>query len=146
MNYLRTFNQKLRDLRRNKKLTKADVALFCQVDEMLVDRWEAYAETQRSLPTLEQLFDLCIKSDTQLATLLEIESATDTHPQLDLLSIIDEGPSDIDAALSELGDALTAALPDEQERDILRRLRNCDDEKRQFIMQLLPVETSARDS
>ena len=146
MKYLRTFNERLRALRIKKKLSHADIAMFCQVDESLVTGWESHVDDQRCFPTIDQLLDLCIKTGVSLELFLDFEQNQNSGPQLDLLSFMDTETSDLNSALHELGEVLEAALPDEQERDLLRRFRICDDEKREFIMQLLPSEPICRNS
>jgi transcriptional regulator with XRE-family HTH domain len=140
MKYLRTFNQRLCELRKKKKLTKTDIAMFCQVDESVVTGWEAAANDQRSFPTIDQLLDLCVKTGVSLSELLDFRQPLSVSPQLDLLSFMETEQGDLNSVLIELGDAVDAALPDEQERDLLRRFRLCDDEKKEFILQLLPAE------
>lgn len=112
--------------------------MFCLVDESVVRNWEAVSDSQRAFPTIDQLIDLCLKTSVPLEALLDLDQRPEVSPQLDLLGFTDDQQGDINSALIELDDAVEAALPDEQERDLLRRFRGCDDEKRKFIMQLLP--------
>lgn len=138
MKYLRSFNQKMRELRHKKKLTTEDIAVFCMVDESAVRSWEAVGDVQRSFPTIDQLLDLCVKTNVPLELLLDLDQRPPASPQLDLLGYPENSAEDLSTVLTELGDALESALPDERERELLRRFRHCDDEKRSFIMQLLP--------
>lgn len=141
MKYLRTFNHRLGELRRKKKLTQLDIATFCRVDEATVADWESLFETRRSFPTLDQLLDLSIKTGESLETFLDLELFNEDGPQLDLLSFADHGRGDLTQVLNELGDTINSVLPTDHEQILLRRFRLCDDEKREFIMQLLPADS-----
>jgi len=141
MKYLRTFKHRLGELRRKKKLTQLDIATFCGVDEAAVAAWESYFETRRGFPTLDQLLDLSIKTGESLETFLDFELFNVDVPQLDLLSFADQDRGDLTQVLNELSDTINSLLPTDQEQILLRRFRLCDDEKREFIMQLLPADS-----
>ncbi len=138
MKYLRSFNQRLRDLRQKKKLTTEDVANFCMVDESVVRGWEATGEAHRCFPTLDNLLDLCLKTGVALEALLDFDQHAKHTPQLDLPGFGAEEEGDLYSVINQLNETLDETLPDETEREFLRRFRLCDEDKRQLMMQLLP--------
>ncbi len=142
MKYLRNFNQKLLDVRHQKKLTQEDVAMMCAVSESQVRSWEALEEGRRKYPDVDQLIDFCVKASVPLEVLLDLDTTGSMERQL-VLPGLDSDEDDDPAtrmlgALAELGEELENRLPDEDERELLKRYRQCDDEKRTFIMQMLP--------
>ncbi|GAA3951348.1 helix-turn-helix domain-containing protein [Allohahella marinimesophila] len=142
MKYLRNFNQKLQDVRHQKKLTQEDVAMMCAVPESLVRNWEALEEGRREYPDVDQLIDFCVKASVPLEVLLDLDTSAGTERQLVLPGLDSEDDDDpatrMLGALAELGEELESRLPAEDERELLKRYRQCDDEKRTFIMQMLP--------
>jgi len=138
MKSLRSFNQCLHELRQKKKLTIEDVANFCMVDESVVRGWEATENAHRCFPTLDNLLDLCLKTGVALEALLDLEQRAKITPQLELPGFSAEDDEGLYSAINDLNEALDRALPDETEREILRRFRLCDEDKRQLMMQLLP--------
>lgn len=137
MKYLLTFNSRLRELRLRKKLSQEDVALICHVDVTVVDAWEQPSGAQRCFPVLEQLLDLCLKTDTRLETLVDLDPAASGKLQLELPGLEDEQDKDLYHAISELSDAFDRTLPDEVERQLLRRFRKCDAVRRQLLFSML---------
>ncbi|WP_020408078.1 helix-turn-helix domain-containing protein [Hahella ganghwensis] len=138
MKYLRSFNQRLRELRQKKKLTTEDIATFCMVDESVVKGWEAPSDSHRCFPTLDNLLDLCFKTGVALDAFLDFELCGKMTPQLELPGFGVDEEGDLYSAINELNETLDHSLPDERERELLRRFRDCDEERRQFIMQMLP--------
>ncbi len=137
MKYLLTFNSRLRELRHRKKLSQEDVAMICHVDVTVVDAWEQPGGGQRCYPVLEQLLDLCLKTDTRLEALVDLDPGSSGKLQLELPGLDDDGDKDLYQSLTELSDLFDRTLPDEVERQLLRRFRKCDAVRRQLIFSML---------
>ncbi|MBU6952343.1 helix-turn-helix domain-containing protein [Hahella sp. HN01] len=137
MKYLRTFYQRLRDFRHKKKLTLEDIATFCQVDVTVVAGWENPIESQRCFPSIDNLFDLCVKTGVSLDALLDFNQNEKNNPQLDLPGFEVGEDGDLDTVIERLTKVMEEALPDSTERLLLKRFRASDEDKKRFILQLM---------
>lgn len=137
MKYLVTFNTRLKALRQRKKLSQEDVAAFCQVDVTVVNSWELPTGAARTLPTLEQVLDLCLKTDTRLEALLDLEPGQGDRLQMELPGLGKENTGDLYQSIAELNETMDLALPDEVERQLLKKFRRCDADRKQLILSML---------
>ena len=146
MKYLRNFNQKLRDIRLQKKLSRTELAVMCGVSEETIRAWESMEEGGREYPEVDQLIDFCVKASVALEVLLDVDAGGSVERQLVLPGLDNEEHDDpvtrMLGALADLDDELESTLPTQQERELLLRFRQCDDEKRTFIMQMLPKKSA----
>lgn len=137
MKYLRHFYKHLQQLREEKRLTEEDISVICQVDASVVRAWESHQPEKRCFPTIDNLIDLCLKTGTPLEALLEVNQTIDGDEQLELpgLAFIDE--HDVNLSLDYLHKEIEKILPTDDEVELLKRFRRCDDENKKLILQLM---------
>lgn len=136
MRYLQTFNRRLRQIREARQLSRMDVAEMCGVDEARVENWETSDTRQRHYPGVTELMDLCIKTDTSLEDLLDLEDAGETG-QLELPGLAFSNGDDLTAALAQLEKEISRVELSDEEVELLRRFRNASVENRRMILQIL---------
>lgn len=136
MRYLQTFNRRLRQIRDARQLSLGNVAEMCGVDEARIASWEATDARQRGYPGVTELLDLCIKTETPLEDLLDLDDAGDTG-QLELPGLAFSQGDDLAAALKELEQEISRIQLSEEELELLRRFRKTTDENRRMILQIL---------
>ncbi|MCR8915780.1 XRE family transcriptional regulator [Marinobacter panjinensis] len=136
MRYLQTFNRRLRQIREAGQLSRWDVAQMCGVDEARVVGWEATDARQRGYPGVTELLDLCIKTETPMEDLLDLDDSGDTE-QLELPGLAFSQGDGLSAALKELEQEISRLQLSEEEVELLRRFRKTSDENRRMILQIL---------
>lgn len=136
MRYLQTFNRRLRQIREAGQLSRWDVAQMCGVDEARVAGWEATDIRQRGYPCVSELLDLCIKTETPLEDLLDLDDTGDTG-QLELPGLAFSQGDDLSAALKELEQEISRIQLSDEEMELLRRFRKTSGENRRMILQIL---------
>lgn len=136
MRYLQTFNRRLRQIREAGRLSRWDVAQICNVDEARVMSWEAADARQRSYPGVTELLDLCIRTETPLEDLLDLDDP-DGGGQLELPGLAFSNTDDLTEALRELEQEINRVQLSEEEGKLLRRFRNTTAENRRLILQIL---------
>ncbi|MCK7549999.1 helix-turn-helix transcriptional regulator [Marinobacter goseongensis] len=136
MRYLQSFHRRLRQIRESGHLSREDVARMCGVDEPRVASWEAAEVKQRSYPGVTELLDLCIRTDTPLEHVLDLDAASDTG-QLQLPGLAFSHSDDLGVALAELEKELNRVQISEEEGELLRRFRKASTENRRMILQIL---------
>ncbi|GHD45888.1 Helix-turn-helix domain-containing protein [Marinobacter persicus] len=136
MRYLQFFNRRLRRVREISRLSVADVAEMCAVDEAQVRSWEALDARQRTYPGVGELLDLCLKTDTPLEYLLDVDADVETG-QLELPGLAFSRSDDLSVALSELEQEIDRVRLTEEETELLRRFRRSDSDNRRMVLQLL---------
>jgi len=136
MRYLQSFNRRLRQLRDQGRLSCQDVAEMCGVDEARVLTWEATEARQRGYPGIVELLDLCLKTETPLEQLLDLE-AQGEGGQLELPGLAFSNSDDLSAALRELEQEIERVQLTDEESELLRRFRRTTTENRRLVFQLL---------
>lgn len=136
MRYLQTFNRRLRQIREAGQLSRWDVAQMCGVDEARVAGWEASDVRQRSYPGVTELLDLCLRTETPLEDLLDLDDTGDTG-QLELPGLAFSRGDDLSAALKELEKEINRVQLSEEEVELLRRFRKTSGENRRMVLQIL---------
>ncbi|WP_372965416.1 XRE family transcriptional regulator [Marinobacter sp.] len=136
MRYLQSFHRRLRYLREAGQLSLADVANMCGVDEARVRSWEASELKQRSYPGVNELLDLCVKTETPLEHLLDMDESGD-RDQLELPGLAFSNSDDLTVALKELEQEIDRIQLSDEESEILRRFRKASADNRRMVMQLL---------
>lgn len=136
MRYMQSFYRRLRQLREFGQLSRSDIAELCGVDEARVSRWESSDPRQRLYPEVDQLMDLCLKTETSLDALLDIDESTD-EGQMELPGLTFSNGQELAAALSQLEQELERVQPSEEEAELLRRFRNSSLENRRLVLQIL---------
>lgn len=136
MRYLQSFHRRLRQLREFGQLSRSDIAEICGVDEARVARWEASDANRRLYPAVDELMDLCLRTETSLDALLDIEDAAD-EGQMELPGLTFSNGQDLTDALNQLERELDRAQPTEEEAELLRRFRNSSAENRRLVLQIL---------
>ncbi|MCG7199444.1 XRE family transcriptional regulator [Marinobacter pelagius] len=136
MRYLQSFNRRLRQLREQGRLSSWDVAEMCGVDEARVLSWEATDARQRSYPGVVELLDLCLKTETPLEHLLDLE-AQGEGGQLELPGLAFSNSDDLSVALKELEEEIERIQLTDEESELLRRFRRTSTENRRMVFQLL---------
>jgi transcriptional regulator with XRE-family HTH domain len=124
-------------LRRAKKLTLDDIARVCDVDKSLVVAWEASSASQRAYPSFDHIMDLYLKLGMDLLELIDLDAIHAHGGQIELPGLSDTDDEDLGHSLEALQEAIEDLMPDEQERELLRRFRNADPERQRFILQLI---------
>jgi transcriptional regulator with XRE-family HTH domain len=136
MRYLQTFNRRLRQIRESGGLSYRDVAQLCGVDETRVKSWEASDDRQRSYPSVNELLDVCIKTETPLEDLLDLGNPGD-NSQLELPGLAFSNSDDLAVALRQLEQEISRIQLSDEETELLRRFRRASTENRRMILQLL---------
>jgi hypothetical protein len=114
----------------------ADIAEICGVDEARVRSWEASDPRQRAYPAVCELLDFCLRTDTPLEHLLDLES-DGSDGQLELPGLAFSNSDDLSVALSELEQELERVTLSDEEVELLRRFRKTTDDNRRMVLQLL---------
>lgn len=136
MRYMQSFHRRLRQLRQTGQLSRADIAELCGVDEARVARWESSDPRQRLYPEVDELMDLCLKTDTALDTLLDLEDYG-SEGQMELPGLTFSNGQELTDALNQLEQTLDRVQPSEEEVELLRRFRNSSKENRRLVLQIL---------
>jgi len=136
MRYLQSFNRRLRHVREQGQLSLADIAEICGVDEARVRSWEAEDGRQRGFPGVTELLDLCLRTETPLEQLLDMEGAGDSD-QLELPGLAFSNSDDLSVALQELEQEIGRVQLTDGEAELLRRFRKTTDDNRRMVLQLL---------
>jgi len=136
MRYLQSFNRRLRRLRDERALSHRDIARICDVDESLVQAWEATDPRLRRYPDVCELLDLCLKTETPLESLLDMD-LVDNSRQLELPGLAFSNTDDLGRALRELEREIERLRPTDEEAELLRRFRKSSPENRRMVLQLL---------
>ncbi len=136
MRYLQSFNRRLRHVRGQGQLSLADIAEICGVDEARVRSWEAEDGRQRGFPGVTELLDLCLRTETPLEQLLDMDEAGDSD-QLELPGLAFSNSDDLSVALQELEQEISRVQLTDGEAELLRRFRKTTDDNRRMVLQLL---------
>jgi len=123
-------------MRDKQSLSIETVAEYCMVDSTLVNLWEADDVSKRCYPSLDNLLDLCFKTNMSLETFIDLPDKSDDH-QLDLPGISVENALDINDSLNELDKAIEKLVPTEDEKELLRKFRRSDKQSKELILQLI---------
>ncbi|MBW4933435.1 XRE family transcriptional regulator [Marinobacter sp. F4206] len=136
MRYLQTFNRRLRQIREDGRLSRWDVAQMCGVEETQVRSWEAADARHRSYPNVTELLDFCMRTETPLENLLDLEEPGGDG-QLELPGLAFSNSDDLSVALKELEREINRVQLSEEEVELLRRFRNTSTENRRMVLQIL---------
>ncbi len=136
MRYLQTFNRRLRQIREHGGLSRRDMAQLCGVDETRVESWEAKDDRQRSYPSVNELLDVCLKTETPLENLLDLGEPGDGN-QLELPGLAFSNSDDLAVALTQLEKEISRIQLTDEEAELLRRFRRASTENRRMILQIL---------
>ncbi len=136
MQYLQSFNRRLRRLREVCQLSPADVANICGVDEAHVLCWEAVEAKERSYPGVNELLALCLKTQVPLEKMLDMDVGGDSG-QLELPGLAVVNSDDLSVALEELEEEISRIQLSDEELELLRRFRKTSAENRRMILQIL---------
>lgn len=110
MRYLREFNQRLRELREARHVTRAEVAAACDTDERTVEAWESRDLSLRSYPSVPELIDLCQRLEVTLESMLDPDSLVDPG-QLELPGLAFSNSDELSGAIDELERELARVRP-----------------------------------
>lgn len=136
MRYLQSFNRRLREFRDARRLTDSDVAALLRVDEAIIRYWEMEDERKRTYPSIDNLLDLCLKTETPLEHWLDLDGIPN-GTQLDLPGLAMAEESDLGPLLEQLQLEMLRLIPSEEEKELLRRFRRTSAENRRLILQLM---------
>ena len=136
MRYMKSFHRRLKHLRDTRQMSVSDVAQLCEVDERRVASWESDTPKNRSYPEIDELMDLCLKTETPLDALLDFEDAPDAG-QMELPGLTFTTDTDLTKALETLEREMDRLKLNEEEVEMLRRFRKATAENRRMIVQLL---------
>lgn len=136
MRYLQSFHRRLRHIRETAQLTREDVASICGVDEHRVACWEAVDLRQRAYPSVTELLDLCLRTDTALDELLDLDDTGDTG-QLELPGLTFSRGADLSTALKQLEQEIQRVQLSDEEAELLRRFGKTSAENRRMVLQIL---------
>ncbi|WP_404362185.1 helix-turn-helix transcriptional regulator [Marinobacter sp.] len=133
---MQSFNRRLGQLREERRLSQADIAELCDVEEALVVAWEASDPKQRRYPGVDQLMDLCLRTEIALDVLLDFSDVTDAG-QLELPGLAFSSDSDLTESLRDLEREINRLQLNDKEAELLRRFRNTSPENQRMVFQLL---------
>lgn len=136
MRYLQNFHRRLRQIRETAQLTREEVASICGVDEQKVASWEAGEIRQRAYPSVTELLDFCLRTETALDEALDLEDTGDTG-QLELPGLTFSRGDDLSTALKQLEQEIQRVQLSDDEAELLRRFRKTSAENRRMILQIL---------
>jgi transcriptional regulator with XRE-family HTH domain len=136
MRYLQSFHRRLRQIRETAQLTREDVASICGVDEEVVASWEVAESRQRAYPNVMELLDFCLRTDTALDEVLDLDDTGDTG-QLELPGLAFSRGDDLSTALKQLEQEIQRVQLSDEESELLRRFRKTSVENRRMILQIL---------
>tara|TARA_R110002167_G_scaffold44413_3_gene133618 strand:+ start:70 stop:486 length:417 start_codon:yes stop_codon:yes gene_type:complete len=136
MKYLKQFNQRLRNMRENRRLSQQDIAAFCLVDPSVVETWESDQLNNRCYPSLANILDLCFRTGTALENFVDMPEAP-IEKQLALPGINLGEENDLADSLVELGVQIEKFIPTSDEQELLRRYRKADAQTKELILQLI---------
>ena len=136
MRYMQSFHRRLKHLRDTLRLSQADVARICSVDEAEVDRWESSDPKRRGYPGVVEMMDLCLRTESTLDALLDFEDLVDAG-QLELPGLTFGNGHDLSESLALLEKEIGRLQLTEDEAELLRRFRINTNENRRMVMQLL---------
>lgn len=136
MRYMESFNRRLRAVRDRLSLTVGELAELCGVEEREVLAWEASDPRRRQFPSVSELMDLCVCTETSLESLLDVAEPYD-EGQLELPGLAFGNGQDLVRALDDLDKELQKVQLTGDEAELLRRFRKSSDENRKMILQLL---------
>jgi hypothetical protein len=112
------------------------MAQLCGVDEARVESWEARDDRQRSYPSVNELLDVCIKTETPLENFLDLGDP-DGGNQLELPGLAFSNSDDLAVALKQLEQEISRVQLTDEEAELLRRFRRASTENRRMILQIL---------
>ena len=136
MRYMQSFNQHLQKVREQLGLSVAELAELCGVEEQRVRLWEHSDPRNRAYPSVGELMDLCLRTETSLEGLLDLDEVGD-EGQLELPGLAFSDGSDLTRALNELERELGRLQLSDEEAELLRRFRRTTADNRRMIMQIL---------
>lgn len=136
MRYLETFHRRLRRIREDGRLSTLDVAEMCGVDETRVKSWEVNDARQRGYPGVTELLDFCLKTETPLENLLDLDDPGDDG-QLELPGLAFSNSDDLSVALKELEAEIDRVQLSDEEAELLRRFRKTSPDNRRMVLQIL---------
>lgn len=136
MRYLQSFYRRLRQIRENAQLTREDIASICGVDEATVAGWEVADSRQRAYPGVTELLDFCLRTDTALDEVLDLDDTGDTG-QLELPGLTFSRGDDLATALKQLEQEVRRVQLTDEEAELLRRFRKTSAENRRMVLQIL---------
>lgn len=136
MRYLQSFHRRLRQLREMRHLSRDDVAHMCGIDAETVASWEACDSRQRAFPSVPELLDFCLRTDTALDELIDLEDYGDTG-QLELPGLAFSQGDDLATALKQLEQEIERVQLSDEEVELLRRFRKTSAENRRMVLQIL---------
>lgn len=136
MRYLQSFNRRLRQFRDSRNLSQGELAKLAQVEANVVDSWEAEEGRRRTYPSVDNLLDLCLQTDTTLEYWLDLEKMLSAR-QLELPGLTYLEDSDLAPALDQLQAEISQRLPNQEEMELLKRFRRTSAENRRLIIQLM---------
>jgi len=136
MKYLKHFNQQLKSIRDIKKLSLQDVGEFCLVDTSVVDAWESDNLDSRCYPTLDNVLDLCFKTGMTLDYFIQFPNQGEVK-QLNLPGLAFSEETDLNESLRHLDEEIERLIPSEDEKELLKRYRESDDDNKELILQLM---------
>jgi len=136
MRYLQSFNRRLRQFRESRNLSQGDLARLAQVEASAVNAWEMEDAQKRSFPSVDNLLDLCLQTDTPLDYWLDMENRLSAR-QLELPGLAYVEETDLGPALDQLQSEISQCLPNAEEVELLRRFRRTSAENRKLIIQLM---------
>jgi len=136
MRYLQNFHRRLRQIRETAQLTREEVASICGVDEETVASWEAREIRQRAYPSVTELLDFCLRTETALDEALDLEDTGDTG-QLELPGLTFRRGDDLSTALKQLEQEIERVQLSDEEAELLRRFRKTSAENRRMVLQIM---------
>ena len=136
MKYLKHFNQQLKTIRENKKLSLQDIGEFCLVDTSVVEAWEATSSDTRCYPTLDNVLDLCFRTGMNLDYFIQFPNQGEVK-QLNLPGLAITEETDLNESLRHLDEEIESLIPSNDEQELLKRYRQSDDQNKELILQLM---------
>ena len=136
MRYLQSFHRRLRQIRETGDLTREDIASICSVSESTVAGWESVDSRQRLYPSVTELLDLCLRTETAVDEVLDLDDTGDTG-QLELPGLAFSRGDDMSTALKKLEQEIQRVQLSDEEAELLRRFRRTSAENRRMVLQIL---------
>ncbi|MDC0661966.1 XRE family transcriptional regulator [Marinobacter sp. SS21] len=117
-------------------MSVSDLAQLCGVEEHRLLAWESADPRRRAYPSVDELVDLCFRTETALEEWLDLVEGQDAG-QLELPGLGVGDGNELTQALVELEAVIARVQPEADEVDLLAAFRKAPSETRRAVMRTL---------
>lgn len=136
MRYMQSLNRRLRLVREDRKLSVSELAQLCGLEEHRLLAWESADPRRRAYPSVDELMDLCFRTETALEEWLDLADGQEAG-QLELPGLAFGDGNELTHALVELEAVIARLQPGGDEVELLAAFRKASSETRRAVMRKL---------